>query len=359
MASRSASRTVVCTISVPAGMSGSAAASAFGAAGTGASFWRRLVLASRALPPASPEPARSAGFAAAGASPWRRRLGLADIAGALAVLQQHGDRRVDLDAFGAGGDQDLAERAFIDGFDFHRRLVGLDLGDDVAGGDLVAFVLQPFGEIALLHRRRERGHQDFDRHVSRLPQCTMSVQSSDASGSGSVWANSAASATMSRTSLSIALSSSSLAHFLSMQPRLDLLDRVVLGAHLLHFVLRAVLRRVGHGVAAIAVGLHLEDDRPLARAAPFGGDIGGRLHGAHVHAVDLQAGNAEGQAALREIGLGRGARHRGAHGVAVVLDDVDDRQLPQRGHVEALVDLALVGRAVAEIGRARHCCCSR
>ena len=59
----------------------------------------------------------------------------------------------------------------------------------------------------------------------------------------------------------------------------------------------------------------------------------------------------EGHAALREIGLGRGARHRSAHRVAVVLDDVDDRQLPQRGHVEALVDLALVGGAVAEIGQ--------
>ena len=36
----------------------------------------------------------------------------------------------------------------------------------------------------------------------------------------------------------------------------------------------------------------------------------------------------------------------------VVLDRVDDRQVPQLGHVEALVDLALVGRAVAEIGEA-------
>jgi hypothetical protein len=36
----------------------------------------------------------------------------------------------------------------------------------------------------------------------------------------------------------------------------------------------------------------------------------------------------------------------------VVLDHVDDRELPQLRHVEALVDLALVGRAVAEIGEA-------
>ena len=40
----------------------------------------------------------------------------------------------------------------------------------------------------------------------------------------------------------------------------------------------------------------------------------------------------------------------GAHGVVVVLDHEDDRQLPERRHVEGLVDLALVGGAVAEIG---------
>ena len=57
-------------------------------------------------------------------------------------------------------------------------------------------------------------------------------------------------------------------------------------------------------------------------------------------------------AALREIGLRRGAADRGAHGVSVVLDHVDDRQLPELRHVEALVDLALVGGAVAEIGQA-------
>ena len=76
------------------------------------------------------------------------------------------------------------------------------------------------------------------------------------------------------------------------------------------------------------------------------------LDRAHVHAVDLLARNVEGHAALGEIGLRRGARHRGAHGVAVVLDDVDHGQLPQLRHVEALVDLALVRRAVAEIGQA-------
>jgi len=53
----------------------------------------------------------------------------------------------------------------------------------------------------------------------------------------------------------------------------------------------------------------------------------------------------------KSVSAGR-ARYRGAHGVAVVLDDIDHRELPQLRHVETLVDLALVGSAVAEIGQA-------
>jgi hypothetical protein len=78
----------------------------------------------------------------------------------------------------------------------------------------------------------------------------------------------------------------------------------------------------------------------------------GRVDGADIHAVHLLAGNAEGHAALGEIRLRRGAVHGGAHGVAVVLDHVHDGQLPELRHVEALVDLALVRGAVAEVGQA-------
>ena len=47
---------------------------------------------------------------------------------------------------------------------FHRRLVSLDLGDDVAGMHLVALFLQPAGEVAFGHCRRQGRHPDFDRH---------------------------------------------------------------------------------------------------------------------------------------------------------------------------------------------------
>jgi hypothetical protein len=67
----------------------------------------------------------------------------------LALGGDDGDRRVDLHVLGAVGDEDLAEDALVDRLDLHGRLVGLDLGDDVAGLDRVAFLLQPFGERAL------------------------------------------------------------------------------------------------------------------------------------------------------------------------------------------------------------------
>src|SRR5437762_120820 len=53
-----------------------------------------------------------------------------------------------------------------------------------------------------------------------------------------------------------------------------------------------------------------------------------------------------------EMRFRRGALYARAHGVLVVLDDVDNRELPQARHVEALIDLALIGRAVAEKGQA-------
>ena len=85
-----------------------------------------------------------------------------------------------------------------------------------------------------------------------------------ASGSGASSANFAASTTMSLISLSIALSSSSLDAQL-LQLLGGMVDRVVMLAIVLHFLARPVLGRVGHRVAAIAIGLQLEDDRALAR----------------------------------------------------------------------------------------------
>ena len=61
----------------------------------------------------------------------------------LALARDHADDIVDRHIGGAFRHDDLGEHAFIDGFDFHGRLVGLDLGDHIAGLDRVALLLQP------------------------------------------------------------------------------------------------------------------------------------------------------------------------------------------------------------------------
>src|SRR5262245_56678987 len=136
------------------------------------------------------------------------------------------------------------------------------------------------------------------------------------------------------------------------KPVTDLLDRILIMPDFLDLLAGAVFRGVGHRMAAVSVGLHLKNKGPLAFTAPGNRLVAGGLDGADIHAVDLLAGNVEGVAALGEIGLRRGTRHRGAHGVAVVLDYIDHRQLPELGHVETLIDLALVRSAIAEIGHA-------
>jgi hypothetical protein len=87
-----------------------------------------------------------------------------DFAGFFAFAQKHGNGRIDLHAFAAFGNQDLADAAFIDRLEFHGGLVGLDFGENVAGLDGVAFLHQPAGKLALFHGGRQSGHQDVRRH---------------------------------------------------------------------------------------------------------------------------------------------------------------------------------------------------
>ena len=125
------------------------------------------------------------------------------------------------------------------------------------------------------------------------------------------------------------------------------LDRVLL-APLLDLLALAVDLGVGGGVAAVAVGERLEQGRAalLARLADPLGDA--LAHRDHVHPVDPLAGDAVALRLLREVGLGRVALDRGSHPVEVVLDQEEDRQLPERRQVHRLAEVAGVGGAVAE-----------
>src|SRR3546814_12955652 len=62
-----------------------------------------------------------------GGNSERRGLG-----GSFTLSDDGGDHRADADILAAIGNDDLPDMAFIGGLKLHRRLVGLDLGKDVA-----------------------------------------------------------------------------------------------------------------------------------------------------------------------------------------------------------------------------------
>ena len=150
MASRSASRTVMATISVPAGLR-------FGRGSAGALRPRRRLLdigqalaELAAAPLAAGERAAVSGQLGADLGRARRYAGAARPSSRGQVGAAAGSRRprrrrgaarsaVHLHVLGALRHEDLAELAVVDRLDLHGRLVGLDLGDDVAGAHAVAF----------------------------------------------------------------------------------------------------------------------------------------------------------------------------------------------------------------------------
>ena len=90
------------------------------------------------------------------------RCGFRDTSDEVALIALQGPRAFDVLA--ALGNEDLADPALVDRLNLHGRLVGLDLGDDVARRDLVALAHVPFGELALLHGGRQCRHEDRCRH---------------------------------------------------------------------------------------------------------------------------------------------------------------------------------------------------
>mmetsp|Transcript_8789 Transcript_8789/g.19192 ORF Transcript_8789/g.19192 Transcript_8789/m.19192 type:complete len:336 (-) Transcript_8789:361-1368(-) len=123
------------------------------------------------------------------------------------------------------------------------------------------------------------------------------------------------------------------------------LDGVPGRAHARNLVAVAVRDpRVGHRVAVVPVRVHLDDHRAvLGHVLPD--ELDTLAHRKHVHAVDLDPRHV---VAARVVVVARRRALLGrAHAVLVVLAHVDQRQLPERRHVERLEELPLVGRAIA------------
>src|SRR4051812_35732914 len=131
--------------------------------------------------------------------------------------------------------------------------------------------------------------------------------------------------------------------------RSEQVDRVALGdPELLLFLLPVVgAVDVADVMTVIAVRRSEQERRPAARPSELDSSLRRRSHREHVLAVDLLRRDPERLGAFGD----RAGRHLGEVRVLVVevvLADVDDRQLPQRGHVHDLVQQALSERPVAE-----------
>ena len=108
---------------------------------------------------------------------------------------------------------------------------------------------------------------------------------------------------------------------------------------------------------AIAIGLHFQDIRSFSSTAVCHGLFGCLMHGDHIHAIHFIAWNAVSLTTIMQIGTRRGnPLYRGSHAIFIVFNDIDYRQLPKGGHVESLIDLALIHRAITGIGHADIVC---
>ena len=84
-------------------------------------------------------------------------LGLAARWCLLALADDHGYRLAHRHSVALAGD-DLLEDAGVLGGELHRRLVGLDLGQDISDLHLVTLAFQPGAEGSRLHRIPHLGH---------------------------------------------------------------------------------------------------------------------------------------------------------------------------------------------------------
>ena len=97
------------------------------------------------------------------------------------------------------------------------------------------------------------------------------------------------------------------------------------------------------------VGVGLDEGRAAALAGALQRRLGDGVHGEHVVAVDPDAGEAEAERPLVERDPGLPLDRLG-DGPLVVLAEEHDRRVEDAGPDERLVDVALAGRAVAEVG---------
>ena len=99
-----------------------------------------------------------------------------------------------------------------------------------------------------------------------------------------------------------------------------------------------------------AVGAALEERGAVARSRSLHRLIGGRMDGDEIVAIQLHAGEAVGGGAAADLRNAAGVAEGNFRRKAVVFADEQHRQLPDRCHVEPLVEGGIIDGAIAEEG---------
>ena len=144
------------------------------------------------------------------------KAGFGNITCGFAIFCQNRDHCANSDILGTSINQNFGHNPIINRLNFHCCLIGFDFGNHIARTHVIAISNKPFCKRAFFHGWRQSWHFNFNGHdytfatsLLSVSGNRISVNSSDGSGSGLVWANSVALVTVALTSESISFSRAS------------------------------------------------------------------------------------------------------------------------------------------------------
>ena len=120
----------------------------------------------------------------------------------------------------------------------------------------------------------------------------------------------------------------------------ELFNRVLFPVGL-DFFFGPVFGRIAHGVTAVAIRADFQEGGSITGTGAGHGSFHGFVDGPNAHAVHGFGRHSVGKANFMQFHHIGGALNGRAHGVPVILNHKDDREVPKHGHVKGFVQGAL------------------